>query len=104
VLDRAGRRREQSCQHARGEQDRRMEAHAHAHRRTVAALSTRKRPTARRRAAPCGTSSRPPSRRRCCSSIANILYYDIDTPLKRCVEAQLQLVRHCRAIHARVGA
>lgn len=36
--------------------------------------------------------------------IGNILFYDIDTPLKRCVEAHLQLVRHCRAIHARVGA
>lgn len=35
--------------------------------------------------------------------IANILYYDIDTPLKRCVEAHPPLVRHCRAMHARVG-
>ena len=36
--------------------------------------------------------------------IANILYYDIDTPLKQCVEAHPQLVRHCRAIHARISA
>ena len=35
--------------------------------------------------------------------IANILYYDIDTPLKQCVEAHPQLVRHCRAIHARIS-
>ena len=35
--------------------------------------------------------------------IANILYYDIDTPLKRCVEAHPQLVRHCRAIHASIS-
>ena len=35
--------------------------------------------------------------------IANILYYDIDTPLKQCVEAHLQLMRHCRAIHARIS-
>jgi glutathione S-transferase len=35
--------------------------------------------------------------------IANILFYDIDTPLKQCVEAHPQLVRHCRTIHARIG-
>jgi len=35
--------------------------------------------------------------------IANILYYDIDTPLRQCVEAHPQLVRHCRAIHARIS-
>lgn len=35
--------------------------------------------------------------------IANILYYDIDTPLKRCVEAHPQLAHHCDAIHARIG-
>ena len=35
--------------------------------------------------------------------IANILYYDIDTPLKQCVEAHPQLARHCRAIHARIS-
>ncbi len=36
--------------------------------------------------------------------IANILFYDIPTPLKQCVEAHPQLVRHCRAIHARIGS
>ena len=35
--------------------------------------------------------------------IANILFYDIDTPLKRFVVAQEHLVRHCRAIHDAVG-
>jgi glutathione S-transferase len=35
--------------------------------------------------------------------IANILFYDIDTPLKRCVEDHPPLVRHCQAIHARIG-
>lgn len=35
--------------------------------------------------------------------IANILYYDIDTPLKQCVEAHPQLRRHCLEIHARVS-
>ena len=35
--------------------------------------------------------------------IANILYYDVDTPLKRCIEAHPQLVRHCRAIHASIS-
>lgn len=36
--------------------------------------------------------------------IANIYYYDIDTPLKQFVLAHDNLVRHCRAIHAMVGA
>jgi glutathione S-transferase len=31
--------------------------------------------------------------------IANIYFYDIDTPLKRFVTLQHNLVRHCRAIH-----
>jgi glutathione S-transferase len=31
--------------------------------------------------------------------IANILFYDIETPLKQFVVAQGNLVRHCRAIH-----
>ncbi len=35
--------------------------------------------------------------------IANILFYDIDTPLKRYVEEHPQLVRYCRAIHARIA-
>jgi glutathione S-transferase len=34
--------------------------------------------------------------------IANIYFYDIDTPLKRFVVAQENLVRHCTAIHHRV--
>jgi glutathione S-transferase len=36
--------------------------------------------------------------------IANIYFYDIDTPLKRFVVAHQNLVRHCEAIHAAVGA
>jgi glutathione S-transferase len=35
--------------------------------------------------------------------VANILFYDIDTPLKRFVVAHDDLVRHCRAIHAAVS-
>jgi hypothetical protein len=34
--------------------------------------------------------------------IANIYFYDIDTPLKQFVSAQENLVRHCVAIHAAV--
>lgn len=34
--------------------------------------------------------------------LANIFYFDIDTPLKRFVEASRSLVRHTRAIHAMV--
>ena len=34
--------------------------------------------------------------------IANIWFFDIDTPLKRSVAAQPNLVRHCTAIHAMV--
>jgi glutathione S-transferase len=36
--------------------------------------------------------------------IANIYFYDIDTPLKQFVVAHDNLVRHCRAIHAMVAA
>ncbi len=35
--------------------------------------------------------------------IANIYFYDIDTPLKQFVVAHDHLVRHCRAIHAAVS-
>ncbi len=35
--------------------------------------------------------------------IANIYFYDIDTPLKKFVVAHDNLVRHCRAIHAAVS-
>jgi hypothetical protein len=35
--------------------------------------------------------------------IANILFYDIETPLKRFVAARGNLVRHCGAIHADVA-
>jgi glutathione S-transferase len=35
--------------------------------------------------------------------IANIYFYDIDTPLKQFVVARSNLVRHCRAIHERVS-
>jgi Glutathione S-transferase, C-terminal domain len=34
--------------------------------------------------------------------IANIYFFDIDTPLKEFVTAHGNLVRHCRAIHATV--
>src|SRR5262245_44960812 len=34
--------------------------------------------------------------------IANIYFYDIDTPLKQFVVAHANLVRHCQAIHAAV--
>ena len=36
--------------------------------------------------------------------IANIYYYDIETPLKQFVVAHDNIVRHCRAIHAAVSA
>jgi glutathione S-transferase len=36
--------------------------------------------------------------------IANIYYYDIDTPLKQFVVAHDNLVQHCKAIHAMVAA
>jgi glutathione S-transferase len=36
--------------------------------------------------------------------IANIYFYDIDTPLKRFVVAHDNIVRHCRAIHEMVRA
>ena len=36
--------------------------------------------------------------------IANIYFYDIDTPLKRFVVAHDNIVRHCKAIHAAVSA
>jgi glutathione S-transferase len=36
--------------------------------------------------------------------IANIHFYDIDTPLKRFVDGHDTLVRHCRDIHAMVSA
>jgi glutathione S-transferase len=35
--------------------------------------------------------------------IANIYFYDIDTPLKQFVVAHENIVRHCRAIHAAVN-
>ncbi len=31
--------------------------------------------------------------------VANIYFYDIDTPLKQFVVAHDNIVRHCRAIH-----
>ena len=34
--------------------------------------------------------------------LANIHFFDIDTPLKRCLEARANLVAHCRTIHALV--
>ncbi|MCP4617291.1 MAG: glutathione S-transferase family protein [Bradyrhizobium sp.] len=36
--------------------------------------------------------------------IANIYFYDIDTPLKRFVVAHDNIVRHCNAIHAAVSS
>jgi glutathione S-transferase len=35
--------------------------------------------------------------------IANIYFYDIDTPLKQFVAARANIVRHCRAIHETIG-
>lgn len=35
--------------------------------------------------------------------VANIYFYDIDTPLKRCVLDRPQLVRHCESIHAAIS-
>ena len=35
--------------------------------------------------------------------IANIYFYDIDTPLKKFVVAHGNIVRHCRAIHEAIG-
>jgi glutathione S-transferase len=35
--------------------------------------------------------------------IANILFFPIETPLRRCVVSHPALVRHCSAIHAAVG-
>ncbi|MGH7114704.1 MAG: glutathione S-transferase C-terminal domain-containing protein [Stellaceae bacterium] len=34
--------------------------------------------------------------------IANIYFYDIDTPLKQFVSSRQTLVRHCTALHAAV--
>lgn len=36
-------------------------------------------------------------------SVANILFFEIDTPLRRCVTAHPNLIAHCNAIHALVG-
>ncbi len=36
--------------------------------------------------------------------IANIYFYEIDTPLKHCLLSRPNLVAHCRAIHAAVGS
>jgi glutathione S-transferase len=35
--------------------------------------------------------------------IANIYFYDIETPLKQFVTSHDNIVRHCRAIHEAVG-
>jgi glutathione S-transferase len=35
--------------------------------------------------------------------IANILFYDIQTPLKEYVQSRGNLIRHCQAMHARVS-
>ena len=35
--------------------------------------------------------------------IANIYFYDIDTPLKQFVVAHDNVVRHCRAVHEAVS-
>jgi len=36
--------------------------------------------------------------------IANIYFYPIETPLRQFVSSRANLVRHCTAIHAAVGA
>ena len=35
--------------------------------------------------------------------IANIYFYDIDTPLKQCVASHLNLVHHCEAMHEAIS-
>ena len=35
--------------------------------------------------------------------VANILFYEIDTPLRRCLQAQPAVAAHCRAVHALVA-
>jgi len=35
--------------------------------------------------------------------VANIYFYDIDTPLKRFVLSQTRLVRHCNAMRSAVN-
>jgi hypothetical protein len=35
--------------------------------------------------------------------VANIHFFDIETPLKQCVSSHANLVRHCEAIHAAVS-
>jgi glutathione S-transferase len=35
--------------------------------------------------------------------IANIYFYDIDTPLKQCVAAHENIVWHCRAMHEAIS-
>jgi hypothetical protein len=36
--------------------------------------------------------------------VANIYFYDMDTPLRRFVVSRPNLVRHCTAIHAMVAS
>ena len=36
--------------------------------------------------------------------IANIYFYEIDTPLKRFVASHSDLVRYCTAMHAAIGS
>jgi Glutathione S-transferase, C-terminal domain len=36
--------------------------------------------------------------------IANIYFFDIDTPLKQFISSRANLLRHCNAIHAAVSA
>jgi hypothetical protein len=36
--------------------------------------------------------------------VANIYFYDIDTPLRRFVLSRPNLVSHCQAIHAMIAA
>jgi glutathione S-transferase len=36
--------------------------------------------------------------------IANIYFYQIDTPLKQFIASHPNLVRHCTAIHAAIGS
>jgi glutathione S-transferase len=35
--------------------------------------------------------------------VANIYFYDIDTPLKQFVQSQTNLVRHCKAMRSAVN-
>ena len=61
-------------------------------------------PISFRRAAMCMGASRPASTPASMDFIANIYFYEIETPLRQFVVAHDNIVRHCRAIHDAVMA